>query len=85
MLVQEHPIQLVERVAGLVRYQPSGIGGTWRFPRFNLSNVRSALAFATASRPDLGRERASRRNSATAWGSRSPLPSSGMAIRGVVS
>ena len=37
-------------------YKPAGIGGTWRFPRFNLSSVRSALAFAVAWRPDLVRD-----------------------------
>jgi hypothetical protein len=50
----------------------------------NLSNVRSALAFATASRPDLGRERASRRSSATVAGSRS-LPPLLSRVIGVVS
>jgi hypothetical protein len=36
-----------------------------RLARLSRSNVRSADAFATASRPDPGRERASRRSSAT--------------------
>jgi hypothetical protein len=86
VLVQEHPVQLVERVAGRCGYQPSGIGGIGclRLSRANRSKVLIALAFATDWRPDRGRERASRRSSATVWGSRSPLPLSGTATRGVV-
>ena len=49
LLVQEHPIELVERVAGLVRYQPSGIGGIacLRRSRASRSRVLIADAFAT--------------------------------------
>ena len=49
LLVQEHPIELVERVAGLVRYQPSGIGGIacFRLSRASRSSVLIADAFAT--------------------------------------
>jgi hypothetical protein len=54
---------------------PSGIGGTScrRRSRPRRSNVRRADAFAAAARPDVGRERASRRSSAIVCGSRSPL------------
>jgi len=65
MLMQEHPIKLVERVARLVRIPALRHRRHLTLPRFNRSNVRRALAFATAWRPDLGRERASRRSSAT--------------------
>jgi hypothetical protein len=44
VLVQELPIELVERSPGSCGYHPSGIGGTLRFLRPSLSNVRSALA-----------------------------------------
>jgi hypothetical protein len=49
MLVQEHPIELVERVVGLVWIEPSGIGGIGclRRARANRSRVLIALAFAT--------------------------------------
>ena len=49
MLMQEPPIKLVERVAGLMRYQPSGIGGIgWRRRSLaSRSRVLIADAFAT--------------------------------------
>ena len=49
MLVQERPVELVERVAGLVGCQPSGIGGIgWRRPsRASRSSVLIADALAT--------------------------------------
>ena len=49
MLMQEHPIKLVEPVAGLMRIQPSGIGGNGclRRSRASRSSVLIADAFAT--------------------------------------
>jgi hypothetical protein len=86
VLMQKPRIELIERVAGLMRIPAiRHRRHTTLPPRPSRSNVRSALAFATASRPDLGLDRASRRNSATASRSGSPMPSSGMAIRGVIS
>jgi hypothetical protein len=71
MLMQEHPIELVNGSPGSCGYQPSGIGGIgWRRPsRARRSSVLIALAFATDSRPDRGRERASRRSSSSVAGS----------------
>jgi hypothetical protein len=59
MFVQELPIKLVEGIARRVRVEAPGIGGTSRrrLSRLSRSRVRIADAFATASRPDLGRER----------------------------
>jgi hypothetical protein len=48
VLMQEHPIKLVERVTRLMRIPASGIGGTFcrRRSRPSRSNVRIADAFA---------------------------------------
>jgi hypothetical protein len=70
MLMQEQPIELVERVAGRMRIPALRHRRHLTLPRFNLSNVRRALAFAAAWRPDRGRERASRRSSFRVAGSR---------------
>jgi hypothetical protein len=82
MLVQEHPIERVVRVAGLMRIPAHRHRGTacLRRSRPSRSSVRIADAFATAARPDVGLERASRRSSVTVRGSRSlpPLPLSGV-------
>ena len=49
VLVEELPIELVERGAGLMRIPPSGIGGIgcFRLSRASRSSVLIADAFAT--------------------------------------
>jgi hypothetical protein len=72
VLVQEHPIELVERVAGLMRIPALGHGGIGclRRSRAKRSSVLIALAFAIDWRPDRGLERASRRSSSNVAASR---------------